>query len=174
MSQQSPDTTRMGRIMTVIGFLFGIGLLTLFFNDRLQQQLNPNREPESMVRSNGQIEVLLDQNRQGHYVMSGSINDVEVDFLLDTGATDVAIPESIANQAGLSRGRRAQAMTANGLVNTWQTTIDRLQLGEITLNDVRASITPSMGDGTILLGMSALRELEFTQQGSQLTLRYQP
>lgn len=173
MSQQ-PDTTRMGRIMIVIGFVFGIGLLTLFFNDRLEQQLNPNQKPESIVRSNGQIEVLLDQNRQGHYVMSGSINGVEVDFLLDTGATDVAIPESIASQAELPRGRRAQAMTANGIVNTWRTTIDRLQLGEITLNDVRASITPSMGDGTILLGMSALRELEFTQQGSQLTLRYQP
>lgn len=174
MSQHSADTTRMGRIMTVIGFVFGIGLLTLFFNDRLQEQLNPNREPESVVHGSGQIEVLLDQNRQGHYVMSGSINDVEVDFLLDTGATDVAIPESIASQAGLPRGRRGQAITANGVVNTWRTTIDRLQLGEITLNDVRASITPSMGDGTILLGMSALRELEFTQQGSQLTLRYQP
>lgn len=174
MSQQPHDTTRMGRIMTIMSFVIGIGLLTLFFDDQLGQQFNPNQQPSSMIGHNGQIEVLLNRNRQGHYVMSGSINGVDVNFLLDTGATDVAIPERIASQANLVPGQRARAMTANGVVDTWRTSIDRLQLGEITLNNVRASITPSMGDGTILLGMSALSELEFSQQGSQLTLRYQP
>ena len=118
--------------------------------------------------------MVLKQNRQGHYVASGTINNIPVQFLLDTGATDVAIPESIANQAGLRRGTSSRASTANGLVTVYSTLVDELTLGNIVLEAVNASITTSMDGNTILLGMSALRQVEFSQRGNVLTLRHFP
>ena len=97
-----------------------------------------------------------------------------VTFLLDTGATDVAIPAAIARKAGLNQGYISQAATANGIIQVYSTILDELQLGNIRLHDIKASITPSMEGETILLGMSALKQIEFMQRGSNLTLRQIP
>ena len=67
-----------------------------------------------------------------------------------------------------------QAATANGVVTVFATQINELKLGNILLYDIDASVTPSMPGNTILLGMSALRQIEFTQRGSFLTLRQLP
>lgn len=175
MTQPDPQhsTTRLGRAMIAVGFVLGIGLLTLWFDSGLERAFNPNRAPAATVSSDGMIEVHLEQNRQGHYVVEGTVNDVRVDFILDTGATDVVIPEQVAREAGLDYGFRSRAMTANGLVDIYATTIGELRLAEnILLHDVTASINPAMDDNMVLLGMSALRQVEFTQQGSRLTLRH--
>ena len=161
----------MGQGMLVVSFALGLGLLTLFFDGVLDQQSNPNRDPQYRYTDTGVREVVLERNRQGHYVANGEINGVPVTFLLDTGATDVAIPDNIAREAGLRAGYSGQASTANGVVTVYSTTVNELVLGNITLHDVEASITPSMGGDTILLGMSALGRVEFMQQGSTLTLR---
>jgi aspartyl protease family protein len=59
-------------------------------------------------------------------------------------------------------------------VTVYGTEVSRLRIGNIELQDVRASITPSMAGDTILLGMSALQQVEFSQRGSTLTLRQYP
>jgi aspartyl protease family protein len=56
-------------------------------------------------------------------------------------------------------------------VTVFDTQLDQLSIGDITLKNVNASINPSMDMGEILLGMSALKEIEFTQRGDQLTLK---
>lgn len=160
--------------MLIASFALGLAALTWFFNGVLTQQVNPNQRPDSVETNAGIREVTLMQNRQGHYVANGLINNLPVTFLLDTGATDVAIPAGIAQQAGLSPGAESRASTANGTVRVYATRIDRLALGNIELQDIVASITPSMDGDVILLGMSALRQIEFTQQGQQLTLRQLP
>jgi aspartyl protease family protein len=53
----------------------------------------------------------------------------------------------------------------------YRTRLDRLQLGDIVLRDVRALVAPGLGDEQVLLGMSALKKLEFTQRGGTLLLR---
>jgi aspartyl protease family protein len=108
----------------------------------------------------------------GHYVARGKVNGQSVTFLLDTGATLVAIPEGLAQKFGLRKGRQGMSQTANGRVITYRTEIDRLQLGDIQLSNVAASITPGMDGDVILLGMSALKEFELMQKGDTLTLRY--
>jgi len=172
-SEQKPGR-HAGLGMLVISFALGIGLLTLFFDDMLGRQYNPNQRPNTQALQNGGAELVLRRNRQGHYVMSGEISGEASIFLLDTGATDVVIPAELANNAGLRPGQAMRAMTANGLVTVYSTTIPELQLGEITLYDVRASINPAMQGDTVLLGMSALRQVEFTQRADTLTLRMQP
>ena len=172
-NQKSPGKS-IGKGMLIVSFSLGLMALTIFFNGVLQSQSNPNSEPEFSETDNGIKEVVLQRNRQGHYVANGTINGVPVTFLLDTGATDVAIPAAIARKAGLKQGYISQAATANGIIQVYSTTLDELQLGNIRLHDIKASITPSMGGETILLGMSALKQVEFTQRGSNLTLRQIP
>ena len=91
--------------------------------------------------------------------------------MLDTGATNVAIPAHLADKLNLQRGHRHQVMTANGIAEAFGTRINTLTIGDILLRDIRASINPSMAGNEILLGMSALKQIEFTQRGDQLTLR---
>jgi len=172
-NQKSPGKS-IGKGMLIVSFSLGLMALTIFFDGVLQSQSNPNSEPEFNETDNGIREVVLQRNRQGHYVANGTINGVPVTFLLDTGATDVAIPAAIARKAGLKQGYISQAATANGIIQVYSTTLDELQLGNIRLHDIKASITPSMGGETILLGMSALKQVEFTQRGSKLTLRQIP
>lgn len=160
----------MGQGMMAVAFLLALGLLTMFFSGVEQQQRNPNQAPESLQQGN-LTEVVLDRNRQGHYLVVGQINGQDAEFLLDTGATDVVVPEHIAADLGLHKGRAARAMTANGAVTVFDTRIDELRIGKITLRDVNASINPGMRNQEILLGMSALKQVEFLQRGSQLTLR---
>lgn len=148
-----------------------IAMLVWFFEDKLQQQFNPNAQVTSRI-NNGKVTVRLEQNRMGHYVARGEVNGKPVTFLLDTGATLVAVPESLAQKLGLRKGRQGISQTANGRAITYRTEIDRLELGEIELVNVAASITPGMDGDVILLGMSALKEFELIQKGDTLTLRY--
>ncbi len=158
--------------MLVMAWVGGLALLTLLFQDLLEEQLNPNTNPAIVEAADGRSQVVLDRNSQGHYVASGRINGMSVTFLLDTGATDVAIPEDLAKRLRLERMGGGISQTANGPVAVWQTVLDDVTLGAISLNDVRAAILPSMnGTDKVLLGMSFLKQLEFSQRDGQLTLQ---
>lgn len=164
------DATRTGQGMITIGAILGMAMLTWFFSGVEEDQRNPNRDPDSTFYQES-VEVPLKRNRMGHYMVAGKINGLDVEFLLDTGATDVVVPEATARRLGLSYGRQGKALTANGTVTIFQTHIDDLQIGAIHLRDIDASINPGMGSGAILLGMSALGRIEFSQSGKTLTLR---
>ncbi|GAB5380901.1 MAG: TIGR02281 family clan AA aspartic protease [Aliiglaciecola sp.] len=168
---QSDSSKSMGRWMLLAFWIVGLVLLTSFFVGVLERQHNPNQNPISQVEGQS-IEVKLKRNRMGHYVATGFINNQPVTFLLDTGATNVSVPAHLAGELGLVAGQRYTASTANGNVTVAQTTIDQLDLGGIQLNDVRASINPGMREDEVLLGMSVLKHLEFTQRGDWLILRY--
>ncbi|HSS65049.1 MAG TPA: TIGR02281 family clan AA aspartic protease [Gammaproteobacteria bacterium] len=162
---------RMGFGMIVLAWLLILGILSAYFSGWLGEQRNPNQSIETLVTAGGAREVVLKQNRFGHYVASGQINGVSATFLLDTGATDVSVPAELAEKAGLEAGPPARAQTAAGVITTRMTRIDRVELGGIVLEDVRAHINPRMRGDEVLLGMSFLRQLEFTQRGDELTLR---
>lgn len=147
--------------------------LTYFFSAWLDAQRNPNQQLAARISSMGDVEVVLQRNRYGHYVATGKINGHEVEFLLDTGATDVSIPERVAQRLGLRRGPGHNAITAAGIVQVYATRLEQVELGAIQLDNVRASINPHMGGDEILLGMSFLRQLDFSQSGNQLTLKPQ-
>jgi aspartyl protease family protein len=173
-SHHQPPGKNLGQGMLIASFSLGLLALTLLFDGWLDEQSNPNRGPATAQNGSGARLVELQRSRQGHYLSAGEINGVAVTFLLDTGATDVTVPAKLARQAGLEPGTASRAATANGVVTVYSTRINKLVLGNISLTDIRASITPSMGGDTILLGMSALREIEFSQRGSTLTLRQLP
>jgi len=167
------DTPQPPSVSKPVILLIWLGLLaatTLIFNGVLERQHNPNQKLEVSVTPSGQPEVTLLRNRYGHYVASGEINNQSVVFLLDTGATLVAIPEHIAKKLGLKKGASFLSETANGSSVSYRTTIDKLALGDIVMTNVPASISSGMEFDEILLGMSFLKHLKLSQQGKKLTL----
>ena len=161
---------KLGRGMLYIAWIIVLALLTYVAGLWEQKQINPNTTPLSNHHQ-GRVEVILHQNRWGHYVTSGLINQSEVLFLLDTGASEVSIPESIAHSLKLEKGPPLRRLTANGEITVYATQIDHLSIGDIELNNIAASINPHSNDNVILLGMSVLKRVDFSQTGKQLTLR---
>lgn len=169
MRQQTPGQ-RIGRVFMVLAWCAALFLATRFFGQWEARQQNPNVVVSS-EQGEGFIEVKLASNVQGHFVASGQINGQPVDFMLDTGATDVSIPLDLARRLKLEEGFGVTLSTANGLSQGYRTRIERLQLGDIVLRDVRALVAPGLHGDQVLLGMSALSKLEFTQRGGTMLLR---
>lgn len=168
---EDDSTNKIGKLFVWLAWIIAIALLMYFFQGVLDKQYNPNSQPQVSLNSTGQAEVVLQQNKQGHYVTLGSINESPVTFLLDTGATQVSIPAHIADELQLESFGSYPVRTANGTVTVYKTQIDQLSIGNIFLYNVAAHINPAMKSDAILLGMSALKEVEFSQKGKQLTLR---
>lgn len=160
----------MGLGMQVLAWLVLLALGVFFFGDVLDKQHNPNQSLQTNY-GDGVKEVVLQRNRFGHYVTSGEINGQPVTFLLDTGATGVAIPDSVAKRLGLRRGRAFATQTANGVSTSYAASLERVSVGGIALEDVQAGITPGLQMEQVLLGMSFLKHIEFTQRGDTLILR---
>lgn len=163
-----PALSRYGTVLVWLAFIAG---LTYAFSWLLDKQHNPNQINITRISNTGVSEVELKRNRSGHYVASGEINGMPVQFILDTGATDVSIPLHIANKLGLERGAAMIAHTANGSVKVYSSRLNRVALGAIELTNVAASINPGMRGEDILLGMSFLSHLEIIQSGDRLRLR---
>lgn len=174
MSDDTTEQKRLGTTMQVLAWVVLMALLAAWFNDVLERRHNPNRVLETRYAEDGVREVVLQRNRFGHYVTSGEINGEPVVFMLDTGATGVAIPEDIARRLNLQRGRAYRTQTANGIAISYATSLDRVSVGKIALGNVSAGIVPGLQTSEILLGMSFLKHIEFTQRGDQLILRQFP
>lgn len=160
-----------GKWMIISAWLLGFAMLLLYFNYFLDNEQNPNQSVYSRIDETGKTEVILKRNRYGHYVSNGKINGKTVQFMLDTGATDVAIPARVAKELALRRGPEKKYSTANGMVTAYSTILDSVSIGPIEVRGVRASINPALKGREILLGMSVLKRIEFTQRGDTLILR---
>ena len=101
----------------------------------------------------------------------GEINGRRVTFLLDTGATWVALPLALGRELGLQRGAAVTLQTANGPAAGFQTRLARVRLGSLEMTDVGAVMSDGLDADTVLLGMSYLKRVEFTQSDGRLTLR---
>ena len=133
---------------------------------------NPNVHPVHGRIPAGMNHVILDSNFMDAYITNGTINGKDVTFLVDTGASDVSIPKRIANYIGLkANGPSINASTAGGTIRIQKTLLDMLTIGNICLTHVSASINPLDKSDKILLGMSALKRLEFTDIEGKLILR---
>lgn len=153
--------------MALVASLLLLGLFYFYFESSLQARNNPNQQLQIAPGS----ELVLKRSRNGHYFFPGAINGQPVTFLLDTGATLVSVPAHLADELGLKAGARQQSATANGTITTRATRLDTLAFGPFDLRGVPASLNPGMGGDQVLLGMSVLKHLEFTQRGDTLILR---
>ncbi len=128
--------------------------------------------PTSETAANGNTVVTLKQDSQGHYLATGKINGKPVKFLVDTGATQVSIPMTIAKELGLPLGLKRKIITANGYGSAYDTNIQSVELGGIKLNGISAGVSEGLVDDTALLGMSFLRRTKITQEKGVMTITY--
>lgn len=161
-----------GKAMMILAWIVALAMLTYVFYWRNQLINKPNRQLAHTTTSHGVVEVMLKPDADHHYVFTGQINGVSVEFFIDTGATDVTLPSSIARQLNLPKGIAMRAQTANGVVTVYKTRLRELSIGPIKLYNVSASINPSMKGKQVLLGMSALKSIEFSQTNNELLLRH--
>lgn len=127
---------------------------------------------EAVVTSAGNVE--LRRNADAHFYAEADVNGGKVDFVVDTGATSVALSWSDARAAGIDPSMLAfsyTVMTAGGPVKAAQIRIGRLAIGPIERRDVAAAVMPE-GMDISLLGLSFLDTLaSYEISGDQLTLR---
>ena len=156
--------------MTIVAWLLFLAILFGVFDYLVPQRNNPNQNIVTTI--NGiQKEIVLQRNVYGHYLSNGYINGIQVVFLLDTGASDIAIPESIANKIGLLKGRQFLVKTANGNTKAYRTQLDSVALGDIKRYNLNATILPNITGEEVLLGMNFLKHFEIIQKGNSLTIK---
>ncbi|WP_445158583.1 retropepsin-like aspartic protease family protein [Halomonas sp. E14] len=136
----------------------------------LEQQRNPNAHLVNAT-SGQEGPIVLERNRSGHFMATGRINGEPVEFLLDTGATYVAVPAEFAERLGLERAGSAWFNTANGRVRGDLTLLDEVSLGGFTAAQVRGSISPGLEGDVALLGMSFLNRFDIEIRGTQMRLQ---
>lgn len=116
--------------------------------------------------------VTLYANSAGHHLTDGQINGVPMKFLVDTGATSIAMNSGDAKRAGIDykQGTQIPVHTASGNVVAYRVDINTLKLGSVTLHQVEGMVLEGSSPAVVLLGMSALSRLEMKREGIALTL----
>jgi len=115
--------------------------------------------------------IVLQPGSGGHYVTEGRINGAAVRFMVDTGATSVALSEAEARRIGLDykSGAAAYSSTANGPVATWQIKLSSVRVGDVEVHDVDASVLASAMP-FVLLGNSFLNRFRMRRDNDAMVL----
>jgi aspartyl protease family protein len=113
--------------------------------------------------------------RNGQYIAAGGINGVPVQFMIDTGASSVAISATEAKRIGIDykkKGRPVQVSTASHTWPAFALTFDKVRLGQIELRNVAGIVVDSDKPDVPLLGMSFLSQVDVSTQGQVMILKY--
>jgi aspartyl protease family protein len=116
--------------------------------------------------------VTLAADSRGHFVTTGVVNGTSLRFLVDTGATSIVLSSADARRIGVNylAGTRSFTQTANGTVQVYNVKLDTVRVGDITVNNVDASVIEGDKLPIALLGMSFLNRMEMRRDNSSLTL----
>lgn len=121
--------------------------------------------------ASGAQTVTLSVGAGGHFMADGQINGGAIRFLVDTGATAIALPASDANRLRIDyrSGRRGTTQTAGGPTPAYLVTLDTVRIGGIELQNVEA-IVIEQGLPVALLGNTFLNRMEMRREGQTMTL----
>lgn len=118
-------------------------------------------------------QVVIRKNDYNQYKVNGSINGASVGFLVDTGATTVAMNEIQARSLGLQyklNGTESRVVTASGVATSWVITLNSVKVGEISVPNVKAVVIEGAYPQDVLLGMSYLEYVKIQEHNSVLML----
>lgn len=108
----------------------------------------------------------------GHFFGTATVNGASLRFVVDTGATSVALNSADAKRANINylKGEKSVASTASGQVVAYRVTLNTLKIGSITLNNVEAAVIEGGFPEVVLLGMTALNRMDMKRDSSTMTL----
>jgi clan AA aspartic protease (TIGR02281 family) len=123
----------------------------------------PAHKPEKNIK-----EFIIKQNINGAYLMEGAVNGKALTFVIDTGASFVSLPSSVAHEARISCKDKVDMQTANGSIKGCSINIQKLNFGPFFITDVMAVIAPNLSQP--LLGMNVLQQLKIAQEKGEMRL----
>lgn len=145
------------RMAMVWGMIF-VGVVAVY---GLWEDISREVMPRQSVISEDRI-IEVPRKGDGHFNLTLRLNGEPVEFLVDTGATDMVLSLDDARLAGINPDELAfvgTAHTANGTVKTAMTTVQEISLGPVVFNNVRVAVNGGEMRGS-LLGMSFLNRFE--------------
>ena len=149
-NRQSMGKTAQQLLIWAMIFLGVIGAVGLW--PQVRQTIAP-----SQTALSGDT-ISLPRQSDGHYYLIASVNDVPVEFVVDTGASQVVLTQDDARRVGLDPDTLAyvgSAQTANGTVNTARVWLETIKVNDITDTNLRAVVNQSQMHQS-LLGMTYL------------------
>jgi len=168
--EKHPPSSQLGIWMIAAAWVVLLLIATKQFAGSENKKRFPNQNAQAELIAGSQ-RLVLKATKDNHYLAHGSVNGRPANFLLDTGATTVAIPENLQAYYNLPGGAKSFAYTANGRIGVIETNIAELNIGGIVLTEINATLNPGMNySDTILLGMSALSLLGVNINDGELTL----
>ncbi len=166
-----PKTVKLGqtwRGVTVISVEPGRATVEIDGKNRV---LNIGQHYRGTAVAADRASITLAADARGHFIAEGSVNGVPVRFMVDTGATVIALPAADALRMGIDyqKGQRGIVQTASGPATAYRVRLDRVKLGGIELAGVE-SVVLEGGLDIALLGMSFLNRVEMRREGEQMML----
>lgn len=149
-------------LFTIVWLALAAGIYYLI--DNIQ---NPNKMWRLGDNTN---EVVLQRGLDGHYRAEALINNQKVSVLVDTGATGVAISQSVADRLQLKSVAAVRTNTANGDSVGYMVRLESVKVGGVEAKNVSAMIAPGLG-GDVLLGMSYLGRMDVRLFKNQMTIK---
>ena len=139
--------------------------------DGARRSLRLGEAPVSVGSRTGGRRVVLMADARGHFINTGMINGTRMQYMVDTGASTVAIGKPDADRMGLqyTKGQPVQMSTANGVAQGWLIRLDSVRIGDVEVYGVEAVVTPQ-GMPYVLLGNSLLAAFQMTRTNDQLVL----
>lgn len=118
-------------------------------------------------------EVKIPRSSNGHFFTAGAINGRPAKFMVDTGATVIAMNMNEARRLGidLRQAKKGMSSTAGGMVETFRVVLDKVSVGNVALHSIPASVIDGNFPEHILLGNSFLSRVEMTEQAGVLVFR---
>ena len=121
--------------------------------------------------SGGGSRIVLPADSRGHYMTQGTINGRTVTFMLDTGATSVALSAADAQRIGLdySKGQPIQMSTANGVARGYKLRLQSVRVGDVEVYDIDAVVSQEPMP-FVLLGNSFINRFSMRRDADQMVL----
>ncbi len=143
--------------------IWGVVTLAIFLGFKAWER----QREASRFQMAGQA-VVLQRAPDGHFHWPGRVNGVAVDFLVDTGATSTALPQSLAERAGLKPLGAVRTQTAGGSAQGFAAQADLALDGGVRIERLAVTVLPQLG--APLLGMDVLARLRFSQRDGELRI----
>jgi aspartyl protease family protein len=157
------------------GLLFAVGAVVARYADRL---IPAHPEPRAMAvavpaQSANSRSVTIPRDGRGHFTVEARVDGRRLQFMVDTGASIIALRESAAAKLSIYPSPRDYTIgvqTANGVGRAAEVRLNSVEIDGIVVRDVRALVMPDKALGENLLGMSFLSRVKFSHERGKLVL----
>jgi len=166
-------------VMILAGVMIGLGTVMTQVADHMMAA-SATSAPSVMIaaepstQATGARSVVVPRDRHGHFQTEGRIEGQRIKFMVDTGASVVAMNETSAARIGVRPARgdfNAKVTTANGVIKAARTRLALVQVGDLVVRDVDAMVLPDEALSQNLLGLSFLGKLtRFEYAGGRMVL----